>query len=226
MNERGFTLADFMNQPFANAKDNGNRKFILVEGEEYADKLTAERVRRAIKGYAWAGNQRETLLEEKINFTQFKKAGEWLQKVDAIKAKEGVGAAESAQILEVANIPETFEIVGAAAREFNLALTGTQDAATACQKGRIVCSPRIRLSSRHDIQSQKNVYVALEKNASSATSRRGRRRACSGRAAAAAGADTKDVPHCGQNFTATEPRAAPQFPQKRVVSVVTAVPPA
>lgn len=43
-------------------------------------------------------------------------------------------AALSAQILEVANIPETFAIVGEAAREFNLALTGTQDAATACQK--------------------------------------------------------------------------------------------
>jgi adenine-specific DNA-methyltransferase len=73
----------------ANAKDGGNRKFILVEGEEYADKLTAERVRRAIKGYAWVGNQRETLLEEKITFTQFKKADEWLKKVEAIKAKEG-----------------------------------------------------------------------------------------------------------------------------------------
>ena len=43
-------------------------------------------------------------------------------------------ATKTAQILEVANIPQTFEIVGAAAREFNLALTGTQDAATACQK--------------------------------------------------------------------------------------------
>lgn len=43
-------------------------------------------------------------------------------------------AAQSAQILEVADIPETFEIVGAAAREFNLALTGTQDAKTACKK--------------------------------------------------------------------------------------------
>jgi ABC-type glycerol-3-phosphate transport system substrate-binding protein len=42
-------------------------------------------------------------------------------------------AAQTAQILEVANIPETFEIVGAAAREFNLALTGSQDAETACQ---------------------------------------------------------------------------------------------
>ena len=73
----------------ANAKDGGHRKFILVEGEAYADKLTAERVRRAIKGYAWAGNQRETLLEEKITFTQFQKADEWLKKVEAIKAKEG-----------------------------------------------------------------------------------------------------------------------------------------
>lgn len=73
----------------ANAKDNGNRQFILVEGEDYADRLTAERVRRAIKGYAWVGTQRETLLEEKINFTQFKKAADWLAKVEAIKQREG-----------------------------------------------------------------------------------------------------------------------------------------
>ena len=73
----------------ANAKDGGRRKFILVEGEDYADKLTAERVRRAIGGYAWVGTQRETLLEEKINFTQFKKADQWLAKIEAIKAKEG-----------------------------------------------------------------------------------------------------------------------------------------
>jgi len=81
----------------ANAKDNGHRKFILIEGEPYADKLTAERVRRAIKGYAWVGTQRETLLEEKINFTQFKKANEWLAKIEAIKVKEGF-ADESPQM--------------------------------------------------------------------------------------------------------------------------------
>jgi adenine-specific DNA-methyltransferase len=33
-----------------NAEDKRNRKFILVETESYADKLTAERVRRVIKG--------------------------------------------------------------------------------------------------------------------------------------------------------------------------------
>ncbi len=33
-----------------NKEDGGNRKFILVETEDYADKVTAERVRRVIKG--------------------------------------------------------------------------------------------------------------------------------------------------------------------------------
>lgn len=73
----------------ANAADNGSRRFILVEGEDYADRLTAERVRRAIQGYAWSGTQRETLLEEKITWKQFQKASDWLARVEAIRAREG-----------------------------------------------------------------------------------------------------------------------------------------
>lgn len=53
-------------------------------------------------------------------------------------------ATASAQILEVADIPETFAIVGEAAREFNLALAGTQDAATACQKAQDACLAILR----------------------------------------------------------------------------------
>lgn len=34
-----------------NTKDNGNRKFILIEMEDYAETITAERVKRVIKGY-------------------------------------------------------------------------------------------------------------------------------------------------------------------------------
>ena len=34
-----------------NKQDGGNRKFILVEMEDYANRITAERVRRVIKGY-------------------------------------------------------------------------------------------------------------------------------------------------------------------------------
>ena len=88
----------------ANAKDGGRRKFILVESEDYADRLTAERVRRVIQGYAWMGTQRETLLEEKINFTQFKKADEWLASVEALKAQEGF-APESTQMELAADAP-------------------------------------------------------------------------------------------------------------------------
>ncbi len=81
----------------ANAKDGGNRRFILVEGEAYADTLTAERVRRAIQGYAWAGTRRETLLEEKISFTQFKKSADWLARIAQIKAREGFADSDDGQ---------------------------------------------------------------------------------------------------------------------------------
>jgi adenine-specific DNA-methyltransferase len=40
-----------------NKEDGGNRKFILIEGEDYADKVTAERVRRVIKGVKGAGDE-------------------------------------------------------------------------------------------------------------------------------------------------------------------------
>jgi adenine-specific DNA-methyltransferase len=35
-----------------NKQDGGNRKFIMVEMEEYAETITAERVKRVIKGYS------------------------------------------------------------------------------------------------------------------------------------------------------------------------------
>ena len=57
----------------ANKKDNGNRKFILVECENYADTLTAERVRRVINGYPFSGTKKEELLSEKITWTVFQK---------------------------------------------------------------------------------------------------------------------------------------------------------
>ena len=68
-----------------NAKDDGNRKFILVEGEAYADTLTAERVRRVVKGYKFTGTKREELLRGKITFAQFKKANQLLDKVALVE---------------------------------------------------------------------------------------------------------------------------------------------
>ena len=40
-----------------NKEDGGNRKFILVEGEDYADTITAERVRRVINGVPTAKDE-------------------------------------------------------------------------------------------------------------------------------------------------------------------------
>src|SRR5690606_8198951 len=64
-----------------NAKDGGNRKFILVECEAYAGTLTAERVRRVINGSTFTGTRREELLRQKLTFSQLKKANQLLEQV-------------------------------------------------------------------------------------------------------------------------------------------------
>ncbi|HHF3071536.1 site-specific DNA-methyltransferase [Vibrio diabolicus] len=72
----------------ANKKDNGSRKFILVECEDYADTLTAERVRRVINGYPFKGKQKQELLSEKITWSVFeKKHAELLEKIAKVEAK-------------------------------------------------------------------------------------------------------------------------------------------
>lgn len=69
----------------ANKRDGGNRKFILVEMEDYADRLTAERVRRVINGYAFKGTQKTELLRESLNWRALQKAGDLVHKVEAIE---------------------------------------------------------------------------------------------------------------------------------------------
>lgn len=73
----------------ANARDGGNRRFILVEGEDYADTLTAERVRRVINGYAFKGTQREELLREPLTMTKLKQANALLEQVQRIETLDG-----------------------------------------------------------------------------------------------------------------------------------------
>ncbi|THG40998.1 site-specific DNA-methyltransferase [Sphingomonas olei] len=73
----------------ANARDGGNRRFILVEGEDYADTLTAERVRRVVNGYAFTGTQREELLREPLTFGKLRNAATLLEKVQQIETLDG-----------------------------------------------------------------------------------------------------------------------------------------
>ncbi|WP_395004519.1 site-specific DNA-methyltransferase [Undibacterium sp.] len=72
-----------------NEKDGGTRQFILVECEEYADKLTAERVRRVMTGYSFTGIQSEDLHNEKITFTSLKKANKILANIESIENLDG-----------------------------------------------------------------------------------------------------------------------------------------
>jgi adenine-specific DNA-methyltransferase len=72
----------------ANKKDGGNRKFILVECQDYADNLTAERVRRVISGYAFQGKQREELFKKSLTFTDIKRSDRLLNQIASLENLE------------------------------------------------------------------------------------------------------------------------------------------
>ncbi|MEQ1861842.1 MAG: site-specific DNA-methyltransferase [Chthoniobacteraceae bacterium] len=86
-----------------NAKDEGNRKFILVQCDEFqketrelvdiCDTLTAERVRRVIRGYDYTGTQETDLHPpEKVTWTTFAKDKnriEILERIEATKTLDG-----------------------------------------------------------------------------------------------------------------------------------------
>ncbi|NBB81582.1 MAG: site-specific DNA-methyltransferase, partial [Verrucomicrobia bacterium] len=69
----------------ANRRDGGNRRFILTEMENYADRLTAERVRRVINGYAFTGTQRTELLRAKLSWSKLTKAENLTEQVEKIE---------------------------------------------------------------------------------------------------------------------------------------------
>lgn len=72
----------------ANNRDGGDRRFILVECEDYAETLTAERVRRVINGYPFNGRQRETLHRQSLTFTDLRSADRLLHRIAGIENLE------------------------------------------------------------------------------------------------------------------------------------------
>ncbi|MDH5179826.1 MAG: site-specific DNA-methyltransferase [Gammaproteobacteria bacterium] len=76
----------------ANKKDKGDRKFILIECEDYADDLTAERLKRIINGYEFKGIQKEELYSEKITWSIFEK--KYQKVIDQVNAIENLQASE------------------------------------------------------------------------------------------------------------------------------------
>lgn len=73
----------------ANARDGGSRRFILVEMESYADRLTAERVRRVINGYDFKGTQKTELLRSSITWAKLQKVEKVTDTVQGIENLHG-----------------------------------------------------------------------------------------------------------------------------------------
>lgn len=73
----------------ANKRDGGRRRFIMIETENYADGLTAERIRRVINGYAFAGTQKTELMRESLTWSAIKKADDLVHSVEAIENLHG-----------------------------------------------------------------------------------------------------------------------------------------
>lgn len=97
----------------ANARDEGNRRFILVEGEGYADKVTAERVRRVINGYSFTGKQKEELLRETITLSKLRNAASLMEAVQRIETLDG----------------PKFDRIKSAVKDGSLIVTGERDVA-------------------------------------------------------------------------------------------------
>ncbi|EFU80558.1 site-specific DNA-methyltransferase [Mobiluncus curtisii] len=67
-----------------NKKDGGNRQFILVELGDYADSVTAERVKRVARGYTATKSVKTTLYDEKLTTAMLKKGEKVFAEAKAI----------------------------------------------------------------------------------------------------------------------------------------------
>ena len=78
-----------------NKQDGGNRKFILVEMEDYAENITAERVRRVIKGYGTTEGTGGSFSFYELGETLFNDDGNLNETVGAKKIREYIWYSET-----------------------------------------------------------------------------------------------------------------------------------
>lgn len=68
-----------------NKKDKGNRKFVLVELMDYAETITAERVRRVMAGYPYKGTVKEELYRQGLTSANLPKVPQFLEEANSIR---------------------------------------------------------------------------------------------------------------------------------------------
>lgn len=92
-------------------KDGGNRKFILVEMEDYADSITAERVRRVINGYADTEGTGGAFDYYELGAPLFREDGNLNEEVGEDKIREYIFFSETQQNLPE-NAPDSKYLLG------------------------------------------------------------------------------------------------------------------
>lgn len=83
-----------------NKKDNGNRKFILIEMEEYAENITSERVKKVITGFAEIEGTGGSFDFYKLGIPIFKEDNNLNEDVGEHKIREYIYYTETKQHLE------------------------------------------------------------------------------------------------------------------------------
>ena len=67
-----------------NKKDGGNRKFILIEMMDYAESITAERIKRVICGYDATFTEEETIYQKKLTIKNILSADEFISEAEEV----------------------------------------------------------------------------------------------------------------------------------------------
>ena len=83
-----------------NTKDGGRRKFICIEMMDYAETITAERIKRAIRGFNTQKQDEVLLFSQKISVSNLVKGAELLEMAKKIKEE----ADESGEFNKAAQI--------------------------------------------------------------------------------------------------------------------------
>lgn len=68
-----------------NKTDKGNRKFILIELMDYAEDITAERVRRVMVGYPYKGKVKKELYRKPLTSANISKVPQFLEEANTIR---------------------------------------------------------------------------------------------------------------------------------------------
>lgn len=114
-----------------NKRDGGNRSFILVELGDYADEVTAERVRRVINGYTGETSEEVVLYEQKLTLGALKNAPEILAEATKV-ADDAECEAEYTKVLRPKVITKVtgktgssfVQVVATQIRDFDVSGTG------------------------------------------------------------------------------------------------------